>query len=433
MTKPIAMRIMLPIKFIVSSFLFAVPAFSQQPALLIHRILANPTGTDSPFELVELVATRSINFTTEPYTVVTADGGNATTNGWASGTTGSYGFQISTGTVQKGDLIYVGGSSLSIDGSDCKLLRTINTLTTAGDGFGSASNGVVGNGGAVADGVAVFNSVASAITVNTVPVDALFYGTSIGAGSTKNFKLPANDLYSGGTYGTTGNTFLGPDPASDDYIYITAGSFNTASNTFVTPRSWGVNQVKPNCANPPTISFISTLPIKFESFSSSKSLNGIKLSWRISDNLELKNFEVLQSADGISYHTITTINAVDNHLLYEYVDISGGNKGLYYKIKATELSGNVTYSLIQKIIYDELNNFILYSNPVKQATDISLSFSVKGVRTLNVYSASGKLQAMIKTAGTEVKIPTTGWGKGLYVLHVINENGTFLSGKLVVE
>ncbi len=406
---------------------------SQQPALLIHRILGNPTGTDSPYELVELVATRSINFATEPYTVVTADGGNATTNGWISGGTGSYGFQISSGTIQKGELIYVGGSSLAVDGTNCKLLRTINTLTTAGDVLGTPSNGVVGNGGTTADGVAVFNAMAGDITVNTVPVDALFYGTAIGAGSTKNFKLPANDLYAGGTYGTAGNTFLGPDPAGDEYIYIASATFNTSTNTFTTSRVWNINMVRPDCNNASNITFITTLPVTFEYFTSSKTSGNTKLSWKITDNLNLKTSEVLQSSDGISFQPIYTINAVDQKHLYDYVVPVPENKTLYYKIKATELSGKIVYSPIQKISYSDFSHFTLYSNPVKQGTDVHVSFSVKGNRTINIYNTTGKLLAAVKSVDTDLKIPTAGWSKGLYILQVDNENGINESRKLIIK
>src|SRR5205823_3714098 len=131
--------------------LFYKIIFAQQPGLIIQRIFTNPGGNDSPNEFTELVATRSINFNTEPYTIVFADGTNATsTDGWKSGGTGSFAFQISSGSVVQGDLVYVGGTGLSsyiTGGSSCKILRQINTATTGGDGFGSAaSGGVLGNG-----------------------------------------------------------------------------------------------------------------------------------------------------------------------------------------------------------------------------------------------------------------------------------------------
>ena len=58
---------------------------SKAQGLLISKILANPNGTDSPFEYVELVATRTINFSATPYSVVFSNNGTANANGWVAG------------------------------------------------------------------------------------------------------------------------------------------------------------------------------------------------------------------------------------------------------------------------------------------------------------------------------------------------------------
>jgi hypothetical protein len=238
---------------------FSISSLAQQPGLLIQRIFTNPSGNDSPNEFVELVATRSINFSTEPYTVVFADGSVATTaNGWITGGSGSYAFEITTGNIVQGDIIYVGGTGLGAyinGGASCKLLRQINTATTAGDGFGNAvTGGVLGNGGSNADGVAVFNMSVSAIGVATVPVDAVFFGTAAGSAAVK-FPVPDNDLYDGGIFGDGSNTFLAPDPGSNEYIYVTTGIFYPTTSSWGTARAWSTSTTKPTCTNPPLISF----------------------------------------------------------------------------------------------------------------------------------------------------------------------------------
>ena len=49
-------------------------------------------------------------------------------------------------------------------------------LCTLGIGNISATSGVLGNGGANADGIAVFDVPVNSITSSTVPVDAVFFG-----------------------------------------------------------------------------------------------------------------------------------------------------------------------------------------------------------------------------------------------------------------
>jgi hypothetical protein len=209
------------------------------PGLIISEALPNPAGTDSPFEFVELVATRTINFSVTPYTVVVCNNGTGNAQGWVSGGVLSYAFEINTGTVSAGNVVYVGGTSMVATGT---ILRSINTGTTAGDGFGTpSSGGVFGNGGSNADGIAIFNLPVSALTSSTVPVDALFFGTATGTAvvnaGADGYQLPANDLYAGGKLQST--SFLAPDPASAQTLSA-VGVFNPTTGSFTTTRTWSI-------------------------------------------------------------------------------------------------------------------------------------------------------------------------------------------------
>ena len=99
----------------------------QGPGLVISEILPNPAGTDSPFEFVELVATRTINFATTPYSVITCNNGTATNAGWITGGAISYGFEITSGTVNAGDVVYVGGSSMMATGTILRFQKLLQS------------------------------------------------------------------------------------------------------------------------------------------------------------------------------------------------------------------------------------------------------------------------------------------------------------------
>jgi hypothetical protein len=226
------------------------------PGLILSEILPNPAGTDSPFEFAEFVATRTINFATTPYTVVVCNNGTATAQGWISGGVLSYAFEINTGTVNQGDVVYVGGSSMAATGT---ILRAINTGTTPGDGFGSfATGGVFGNGGTNADGIAVFASPVAALTNSSAPVDALFFGTATGTAvvnaGVDGYQLPFNDVYAGGKLQAA--SFLAPDPASGQ-VLVATGAFNPITGSFTTLRSWALGTFTNNATS---VSISSTTP-----------------------------------------------------------------------------------------------------------------------------------------------------------------------------
>jgi hypothetical protein len=212
---------------------------AQNPGLIISELHVNPAGSDSPFEYAELRVSKYIDFSITPYSVVVCNNGTAASSGWISGGFLTYGFNINTGIVNIGDVVYVGGSSMAPLGVK---IRAINTATVNGDGFGAfALSGVFGNGGSNADGIAVFSSDISTLTNSTVPVDAVFYGTSIGTATTAvdGYQLPINDLYSGGKLLTL--SFLASDPGALNLI--ATGAYNTVTNLYATPRTWSIGSL----------------------------------------------------------------------------------------------------------------------------------------------------------------------------------------------
>jgi hypothetical protein len=212
-------------------------SFAQNPGLIISEFLANPANTDSPFEYVEFRASKNIDFSITPYSVVVSNNGVATAAGWIAGGGLTYGFSINTGTVAVGDVVYVGGSLMAPTGTK---LRTINTGSVSGDGFGNFASGVFGNGGANADGIAVFAADIAALTNTSVPVDAIFYGTGIGNATvtTGGYELPINDLYAGGKIQS--NSFFAPEPSSG-FSTIAACTFDPTGNTYLSTRVWSVS------------------------------------------------------------------------------------------------------------------------------------------------------------------------------------------------
>ncbi len=234
------------ITILMSLIMVMLMGYNSKAQIIISGLIANPGGTDSTYEYVQLVATQNIDFATSNYSVVFTNNGSALATGWIAGNAISYGFNLTSGTVAAGSTFYVGGSGKRISGSgstdisSLNWIKTINTVTTAGDGFGNVSvSGVLGNGGANADGIAVFSGLTSAITSTTVPVDAIFYGTGVGTAkpATGGYVLPNNDRYSTaqGTFGNGTNTFVFPDAFSNVFLHL-SGTYNTNNNT------WSINR-----------------------------------------------------------------------------------------------------------------------------------------------------------------------------------------------
>lgn len=222
-------------------------------AIVISGWLTNVNGDDSPYEYAQLVATQNIDFAATPYTIVWSDvgvvGSTGTaqfSDGWAGGSLLSYAFQLTAGTVTRGEVFYIGGSAQLLTGPGSaslagqRWLRTINTAIAGGDGLGSAdATGVFGDGGPNADGIAIFAGLANGITSTTVPMETVFFGADVGTAypATDGFKGADNDHYtSTGVFGDPGNAFLYADLAQNQFQRL-SGTYNASTQSWETPRT----------------------------------------------------------------------------------------------------------------------------------------------------------------------------------------------------
>ncbi|MGV3764483.1 MAG: DUF5689 domain-containing protein [Chitinophagaceae bacterium] len=173
-----------------------VVALSSTPeiaAMIISGYMADAEGGDGNYEYMQFLATKDIDFTETPFSVVvTSNAGSSSptgvfpTKGWATGsdavtgtTARTFKFNLTQGTVSKGEFFYVGGASKLINGANstsiakAKWIRSFNYTTADGDGFGLRTSGLFANSGN-ASGFAVFEG--TNVDVNSAPIDVIFIG-----------------------------------------------------------------------------------------------------------------------------------------------------------------------------------------------------------------------------------------------------------------
>lgn len=159
----------------------------QSVPVVIAGWCADPQGTDANNEYIQFLATRDINFATSPISIVTTNNAGASeptgfpTNGWAAGGLRTYKFNVTSGSVLKGNFFYVGGTGRLINSTGSTSIassnwpKTRNYNTTAGEGFGSTTSNLLANSGN-AYGIAVFAG--TTVTASSVPMDVVFVGGS---------------------------------------------------------------------------------------------------------------------------------------------------------------------------------------------------------------------------------------------------------------
>ncbi|WP_018628407.1 DUF5689 domain-containing protein [Niabella aurantiaca] len=183
--------------------------------LVITGWQGDPEGGDGDYEYVQLLATKDIDFSVTPYSIVFANSAGTSTpsvldSGWATGDRRTIKWDITSGSVQKGKFFYFGGTKKMINGSKSTLLSDANWYakkyatsgTNPGDGglarvsnFGTS--GPFANSGN-ASAVAIFKG--TSVTEKSVPVDLFFIGsggnnTVYDAEKGQGFRICNNDWY----------------------------------------------------------------------------------------------------------------------------------------------------------------------------------------------------------------------------------------------
>ncbi|WP_160068922.1 BACON domain-containing protein [Sphingobacterium bovisgrunnientis] len=248
---------------------------------VISGFMADPNGADGNQEYVQFLALRDITFDNgdNAYSLIICNNAGTTgapgagqldrrqdfpPNGWVSGTytinnaavNRTYKINITSGTVQKGQYFYVGGTGGRINGPNSTSIPEANWVkqhdyvnNPGDDGVGAISTGLFANSG-VTSGLAVFKG--TTIDHETEPMDVIFIGPGTGAlyglrsyapftGQERGYRVTTTDHYTvAGTntrFYRQGTNTWSVAYAAQNQFYELRGAYNVTSATWTTPRS----------------------------------------------------------------------------------------------------------------------------------------------------------------------------------------------------
>lgn len=316
---------------------------------------------------VELRSGGTSSFTT----IVAATGGSP---GNATSGSGGIGGSGTTGTVK-----YDGGAGASI-----------STGGKAGGGGGGASTGSSNGQNAIQQ------------TGNSAGVGG---GTGLylgGSGGSNSISASGNGLAPTGTYGAGGG-------GKGDRA-ATSGS-GAAGRVEIS-----IDQAQP-------------LPVTFGAIKASEKGTGVQIDWTSYSELNLANYKIERSADGINFSAIGEVaprNAADatNYNFFDALPLSGTS---FYRIRNNDIDGKSGLSNIVKInLNKNIKTIGIYPNPViGNRVSFQTSDLAKGTYNVEVINAIGTRvfqQAVNHASGAinqSLNLPTL--QSGQYTLRI---NGT---------
>lgn len=182
-------------------------------------------------------------------------------------------------------------------------------------------------------------------------------------------------------------------------------------------------------------------PVTIGSFNASLQNNQAKINWTTYSEINMENYELEKSNDGINFQKLTTV--ISNNVLsvsqYNYTDGALFNGNNFYRIKSIEKSGFATYSNTIKLFNGKQSGIRIHPTIVNTGSfNIQLNNLPKGNYEIMLYNTAG-VQMLKKVITNEVQgtisqtinLPS-GASKGLYIVTVYGKDIN-VNQKIVVQ
>ena len=185
------------------------------------------------------------------------------------------------------------------------------------------------------------------------------------------------------------------------------------------------------------------LPLQFISVTGNRETTSIRLNWITANESNLLSYSIMRSFNGKDFTDIGSVTASNTaQHTYEFTDVAkqavNSNSFVYYKIKATDKSGNVSYSSIVRIDPSSANqNIVIYPNPIKNGNvNLQMVYAVAGKVQITIMDATGRIvktQSVTVTAGNNTaSINVSSLSTGIYNVKIV-KNGVTTVQKIVVQ
>lgn len=179
------------------------------------------------------------------------------------------------------------------------------------------------------------------------------------------------------------------------------------------------------------------VPVKFTGINANYNNGLVKLSWNNETEINTSAYFIERSVDGKNFSSVGTVSAtnVRNYGWYDNAPVSGIS---YYRIKAVDKNGLITYSSIVRISAgSQASEIIVSPNPVRgRNLSLQLNNLVKGNYTVNIFNSNSQkvfTTTVNHNGGNSVQtLSLPSIGKGFYNVHVTNGSANFTKS-IVVE
>jgi hypothetical protein len=167
------------------------------------------------------------------------------------------------------------------------------------------------------------------------------------------------------------------------------------------------------------------LPADIKQFIANGKDKKVELSWLVNNNQEVRHYVIERSRDGIHFDNLKQVMArsSESRAMYADIDATPFNGWGYYRLRITDLSGNVSYSATQKVWMGQVTTHIhLSPNPAKDRIWINLSEPEK-ISEISILNNLGQVLIKQNRLMTTNQLNIAGLQPGIYYVRIVGQNG----------
>ena len=347
--------------------------------------------------------------------------------------------QVSSSGIMEFDRSYNGGASQNVFGTTAPLNRIATGLFKAGnnvDGAVAVFNSKFTNGIDKYDGSKI-NNQGENITFTLAGKDYCANAWSLPSIADELpmhlYNLQANTAY---TVKLDASQFSGNglDAYLQDNVLNTKTLLTGANNEV----SFTTGSNATTDANRYTIVFgASPLPVKAINLTATASNNKVSINWSVAGESNITNYKVERSANATNFEELATVSPTTSHN-YSYVDATTpSGAGVYYRIKATDKAGAVSYSNVVKLSTVNRSPLTVAPNPVT-GSSFKLGLAVTGKYTVSLVDKLG--QTVYTTTINHTSVATmesialsSKLATGSYTVKAIHESGNVSTTQVIIK
>ncbi len=177
------------------------------------------------------------------------------------------------------------------------------------------------------------------------------------------------------------------------------------------------------------------LPVKISSFDVAKANDKVLINWQTAQEINLYQFVVEKSTDGMHWKTVSSVNAFGNSNTaksYAAVDNIPSIGTNYYRLKSVSLSGAFDYSQIKFVIFKDAIHLSIAPNPASTFTVVNIDSKYTGEKKIQLVDAKGVVVKTVSSYANTIHIKTADLQKGIYVVKVV-VNGEVLTSRMLIQ